>query len=102
MDEEDGISDADLYYAQLPGQIMRVLWDGFKGSVDDAIKSNKFSDIDYASVHYANLIDAVETLPDNQAEFWIERADAYLPTYWMVWMKWLDEYSETTPARLDG
>jgi len=93
--------DIGFLYAQLPGQNMRVLWDGFKVSIDGAVRSNELADIEFAATHYANLIEAAETLPNNQADFWIERADDYLPQYWLVWMHWLDQWDASKTEELD-
>jgi hypothetical protein len=39
-------------------------------------------------------VEAADSLPENQCEFWIGRADNYLPLFWMAWMRWLDEWDD--------
>jgi hypothetical protein len=78
----------------LPCQIMRLLWDGFTLAIDWAQQTNHYDDIQDAARNYTDLVVAANSLPGNQCDFWIGRADNYLPFFWMVWMQWLDEWED--------
>lgn len=102
LEEDD--NDQNFYYemqSMLPGQAMRILWDGFKLAVDHAVHSNYYNDIEHAAWTYSNLIEAANNLPENQCDFWIERADGYLPLFWVVWMRWLEEWDKGKRHCLD-
>ncbi|GAB1263589.1 hypothetical protein NBRC116493_32580 [Aurantivibrio infirmus] len=80
--------------SMLPQQVMRILWDGFACAVDHAETTSAYCDVSFAAQTYSNLVDAAIDLPELQAEYWVGRADDYLPTFWCVWMQWLDERHE--------
>lgn len=91
--EECSSSKDELFEirSMLPQQVMRILWDGFAVAIDQAQQTNNYSDIEFAAQMYSGLVDAAVDLPELQAEYWIGRADDYLPDFWCVWMHWLDE-----------
>lgn len=76
----------------LPSQIMRLLWDGFTSAIDLAQETHRYDDIHYAACNYSALVEAANRLPQKQCNFWVGRADNYLPLLWMVWMRWVDEW----------
>ncbi len=90
----DGSTTADEYFeirSMLPQQVMRVLWDGFSNAIDTAETTKEYVDVDIASQMYSSLVGAANDLPELQADYWIGRADDYLPDFWCVWMQWLDQ-----------
>jgi hypothetical protein len=94
---DDEKNDQHFHYeiqSLLPFQIMRLLWDGFTLAIDWAQQTNRYDDIQDAARHYSDLVEASNSLPENQCDFWIGRADNYLPLFWMAWMRWLDEGGE--------
>lgn len=78
----------------LPCQNMRLLWDSFTLAIDWAQQTNRYDDILYAARNYSDLVETANNLPENQCDFWIGRADNYLPLFWMAWMRWLDEWED--------
>lgn len=81
--------------SMLPQQVMRILWDGFSKAIDHALLTKKSSDITFAAQMYSSLIDGASDLPELQAEYWLGRADDYLPGFWCIWMHWLEQgYTE--------
>lgn len=95
LDEDK--NDQDFQYAvesMLPSQIMRLLWDSFTLAIDWAEQTNRYDDVQDAARNYSALVEAANNLPENQCEFWIGRADNYLPLFWMAWMRWLDEWED--------
>jgi len=98
---EEFKTTSDDYFeirSMLPQQIMRVLWDGFSVAVDHALLTKIYSDIKMAAQMYSSLIDVAVDLPELQADYWIGRADDYLPDFWCVWMKWIEQ--EQTKERV--
>ncbi|MGH1471324.1 MAG: hypothetical protein ACRBCS_09035 [Cellvibrionaceae bacterium] len=82
----------------LPQQTMRVLWDGFSNAVDHAETTKEYFDVHVAHQMYSTLVNAAVDLPELQADYWIGRADDYLPDFWCVWMRWLDQ--QKTSSRI--
>jgi hypothetical protein len=94
---DEGRNDQHFQYeiqSLLPCQIMRLLWDGFTLAIDWAQQTNCYDDIQDAARSYSDLVEAANRLPENQCDFWIGRADNHLPFFWMVWMRWLDEWED--------
>jgi hypothetical protein len=94
---DEGINDQQFQYAMqslLPCQIMRLLWDDFTLAIDWAQQTNHYDDIQDAARNYSDVVAAANSLPENQCNFWIGRADNYLPLFWMVWLRWLDEWED--------
>lgn len=76
----------------IPSEGIHVLWDTFTEAVDCATKSQRLNDVIFAACQYTLLICSAESLTEAQSDCWIDRADDYLPLYWMVWMSWVQEY----------
>lgn len=91
----EGQNDQHFQYEMqslLPCQIMRLLWEDFTFAIDSSLQTSHYNDIQDAARQYSGLVDAANSLPENQCDFWIARADNYLPLFWMAWMRWLDEW----------